>query len=186
MPRSLLLPAVGYKSQAPPSRRTLARHSFPLFLSLPSSFSSPSSFSLPHVKLTVTGARRLAPPFCAPPYSSEELRRSTSPPTTFPSNELSRGGQSRRHHRGFLAGNGALRRPNSSPLALLWPSRHHPRAPGEALILVDPSPLRFSHRSTDPGRPSPVTESRSGRAMPQPTWSTWPANVATGPPGRRP
>jgi hypothetical protein len=79
------------------------------------------SLSLHHVQLTVTGTRRLALPFRAPPCSSEVLRRSPLPSSTSPFKELTRGASNRRHHRGYLAGNELLRRQNSSTPAILRP-----------------------------------------------------------------
>jgi hypothetical protein len=109
------------------------------------------------------------------------LRRSPTSSSSSPPNELSHGGRNHRHRRGFLAGNRAALPPNSPPSAHLRPSHHHRRVPGEPPVRPPPFPLRFSRRSAVPGQPSRVTGSRSAGALPSPTWSTWPANVATGP-----
>jgi hypothetical protein len=165
--------AVGYKSQVPPSRRTLARHSSPLFLSLPSSFPSPLSFSLPHVKLTVTEARRLAPPYRDLPSPAVVLRRSATSSSTSPLKESSRRALNRRRSRRFLAGNRGPSLPNSPPPAVLRPNRDHRRPQGECPVRPPPFPLRFSCRSAVPGRPSPVTGS----------WSCWALLSRPGQPG---
>jgi hypothetical protein len=133
------------------------------------------------VNLTVVHGRRLAPPFRASPCSSEVLRRSPPPSSTSPFKESSRGGQNRRHHCGYLAGNELLRRRNSSTSAILRPRRPPRWVPGELLVLLDPSPFRLPRHSSVPGRPSPVTGSRSGWATPLPTRPVCPAYVASGP-----
>jgi hypothetical protein len=144
---------------------------------------SPSfSLSLHHVKLTVTGARRLAPLSRASPSPADVLRRSPTSSSTSPFKELTRGASNRRHRRGYLAGNRAPPPPNSPPLAHLWPIRHHRRVPGEISFLLDPSPFLFPRRSARHGQPLPASGSRSGWAI-CPS-RPWPANVASGPSGQ--
>jgi hypothetical protein len=126
-------------------------------------------------------SRRSPSPFRASPASAGMPKSSASPPVASLPKESSPRASSRGRRRHFPRRYPSSAASNSPPTALLRPSRHHPRAPGEALILVDPSPLRFSRRSAVPGRPSPVTGSRSGWALPQPTRLAWPPTWSLGP-----
>jgi hypothetical protein len=72
----------------------------------------------------------------------------------------------RRHHRCFSPENCEPPPQNTLPSILLRPNRHRRRPQGEALVRLDPFPSFPSHRSSLPGRPSPVSGSRSGWPMP--------------------
>jgi hypothetical protein len=61
---------------------------------------------------------------------------------------------------------------NPPPPALLRPRRPLQCLPGEALVLLDPSPSLFPRRLAVHGRPSPVSGSRSG-------WASAPADLAS-------
>jgi hypothetical protein len=139
-------------------------------LSLAALLSFPVVLSLPPSRKAYSN--RSSPPSAAVPCLPQPRRRAEKFPTpssTSPFKELTRGASNRRHHRGYLAGNELLRRQNSSTPAILRPRRPPRRVPGELPVLLDPSPFRLPRHSSVPGRPSPVTGSRSGWATPQPT-----------------
>jgi hypothetical protein len=65
---------------------------------------------------------------------------SASPPSFFSPEESTAGASSRRRRHHFPRRYSSSAASNSPPTALLRPSRHHLRAPGEALVPVDPFP----------------------------------------------
>jgi hypothetical protein len=127
------------------------------------------SLSLLLVKLTVVHGRRLAPASRPFPSPADVLRRSPTSSSTSPSKELVRSASNRRRHRGYLAGEPSSPLPNCSPPAILRPNRAHRRTQGEPPVLLDPSPFLFPRRSARHGQPLPVSGSRSGWPLPQPT-----------------
>jgi hypothetical protein len=82
--------------------------------------------------------RRLPPPLNAAPCSSEALRRSASPPAVSPPKESIPRGRNRRRSRRFLRSQPSSAASNSSPPALLRPSRPRRRLPCEPLTRKSP------------------------------------------------
>jgi hypothetical protein len=179
-------PPVCPSDKATPSGAPPARHNAPPFLSgRPAFLPRRPSPSLTRNLLVVHG-RRLVLVSRAPPSPTDVLRISPSSSSTSPFKEFTRAASNRRHRRGYLVGNGALRQPNSSPPVCLGPIQHHRRVPGELPVLLDPSPFLFPRRSARHGWPLPASGSQSG-------WAIAPAdqvNLASqrghGPPGQWP
>jgi hypothetical protein len=126
--------------------------------------------------------RRLTPPFRAAPSSSEVPSSSASSLGASPLKESSRSDWDHRHRRRF-----SPQPPRASPLippppASLRPRRPRRCLPGEALVLLDPSPS-ISH-TVSPSTAGHRRRLGAGRAgpLPQPTWPAWLPAWRPGPP----
>jgi hypothetical protein len=104
----------------------------------------------------------LTPLFRASPASAGMPRSSAAPPSSNPSTESIRVGRSRRRHCHFLYSQPSSAASNSSPPAILRPSRPRRHLPGEAMVRQDPSPLPFPRCSAARGWSPPAPGSRSG------------------------
>jgi hypothetical protein len=124
---------------------------------------------------TLAPGRRLASPFQAAPSLGEVPRSSAlSRRVSYPK-LASRENPNRRRHARSSRRTRALPPQNTPPAALLRPSRHHQRLPGEILVQED-LPLLFPMSPVLAGR-RPVRARGCGHGLPaRPTWPgpAWP------------